>query len=75
MHGWFPGWSHLRIARRKRASPADKMTWAIHVTIAPTWFDPADTTGVITPFMFLYALHDALVKPMPEGLMTPCLAD
>jgi peptide/nickel transport system substrate-binding protein len=24
--------------------------------------------------MFLYALHDALVKPMPDGPMSPCLA-
>jgi peptide/nickel transport system substrate-binding protein len=50
------------------------MTWAIHVTIAPTWFDPAETTGIITPFMFLYAMHDALVKPMPGNPMTPSLA-
>ena len=41
------------------------MTWAVHVSLAPTWFDPAETAGIITPFMFLYALHDALVKPMP----------
>ena len=41
------------------------MTWAVHVTIAPTWFDPAETPGLITPYMFLYALHDALMKPMP----------
>jgi peptide/nickel transport system substrate-binding protein len=50
------------------------MTWAIHVTIAPSWLDPAETTGIITQFMFLYALHDALVKPMPAGLMAPSLA-
>ena len=41
------------------------MTWAVHVSLAPTWFDPAETPGIITPFMILYALHDALVKPMP----------
>ena len=50
------------------------MIWAIHVTMAPTWFDPAETPGVITPFMFLYALHDALVKPMPGNPMFPSLA-
>ena len=50
------------------------MTWAIHVAIAPTWFDPAETGGVITPYMFLYAMHDALVKPMPDNSMSPCLA-
>ena len=46
-------------------------TWAIHVTLAPTWFDPAETPGIITPFMILYALHDALVKPMPGNAHGP----
>src|SRR5687768_14035324 len=50
-------------------------TWAIHVTLAPTWFDPAETPGIITPFMVLYALHDALVKPMPGNAMAPSLAE
>jgi peptide/nickel transport system substrate-binding protein len=51
------------------------MTWAVHVSLAPTWFDPAETPGIITPFMFLYALHDALVKPMPGQPMAPSLAE
>jgi peptide/nickel transport system substrate-binding protein len=50
------------------------MTWAVQVTIAPTWFDPAETPGISIPFMFLYALHDALLKPMPDNPMAPSLA-
>lgn len=50
------------------------MTWAIHITIAPTWFDPAETPGIITPYMFMYAMHDALVKPMPGNPRAPSLA-
>src|SRR5215469_279840 len=42
---------------------------------APTWFDPAETPGLITPFMILYALHDAMVKPMPGQAMASGLAD
>src|SRR5438552_13446994 len=57
------------------AAPDGQMTWAVHVSLAPTWFDPAETPGVITPFMFLYALHDALVKPMPGNPMAPSLAE
>lgn len=57
------------------AQPSGQMTWAVHVTISPTWFDPAETPGIITPFMFLYAVHDALVKPMPGNTMTPSLAE
>ncbi|MBO0739035.1 MAG: ABC transporter substrate-binding protein [Alphaproteobacteria bacterium] len=57
------------------AAPQGQLTWAIHVSLAPGWFDPADTLGIITPFMVLYALHDAMVKPMPGGAQTPCLAE
>jgi peptide/nickel transport system substrate-binding protein len=71
---WHQGWPHLRTALAQKGAPSGQMTWAIHVTIAPTWFDPAETPGIITPFMFLYALHDALVKPMPDGPISPCLA-
>ncbi|MBI1847715.1 MAG: ABC transporter substrate-binding protein [Candidatus Rokubacteria bacterium] len=52
-----------------------QMSWAFHVTIAPRWLDPAETESAITPFMVLYALHDALVKPMPAGQTTPSLAE
>jgi len=47
------------------AEPEGRLTWGIHVSLAPTWFDPAETPGIITPFMILYALHDGMAKPMP----------
>jgi peptide/nickel transport system substrate-binding protein len=43
------------------AGPEGQLTWAVHISLAPTWFDPAETPGIITPYMVLYALHDALV--------------
>jgi peptide/nickel transport system substrate-binding protein len=57
------------------AAPEGQMTWAVHVSLAPTWFDPAETSGIITPFMILYALHDAMVKPMPGNPAAPSLAE
>src|SRR5439155_1253241 len=48
---------------------------SVHVSLATRWLDPADTDAEITPFMIFYALHDALVKPMPGGLNTPSLAE
>src|SRR5438067_10531393 len=57
------------------AAPEGQLTWAVHVSLAPAWFDPAETTGIITPFMFLYALHDALVKSMPGNPLAPSLAE
>ena len=59
----------------RAAGPQSQLTYGVHVSLAPTWFDPADTLGIITPFMVLYALHDAMVKPMPDKLQAPCLAE
>ena len=25
-----------------------QMTWAVHVSLAPTWFDPTEHTGIVT---------------------------
>src|SRR6266852_3700393 len=57
------------------AAPEGTMTWGIHITLASRWVDPAETEGIITPFMVLYAVHDALVKPMAAGPNTPSLAE
>ena len=57
------------------AGAADgQLTWAVHTTLVPTYFDPAETFN-ITPFMVLYGLHDALVKPMPGKGLAPSLAE
>ena len=57
------------------AGPEGQLTWAVHISLAPTWFDPAETPGMITPYMVLYALHDALVKPMPGQPRAAALAE
>jgi len=56
-------------------APAGQITWALHFTLAPTLFEPAETPGLITPFIVLYALHDAMLKPMPGKSMAPSLAE
>src|SRR5215472_9686053 len=56
-------------------APAGQLTWGVHISLAPTWFDPAEMSGVIAPFMLLYALHDAVMKPMPDQLMAPSPAE
>jgi peptide/nickel transport system substrate-binding protein len=56
-------------------APAGQLTWGLHVSLAPTSFDPAETQGIITPFMVLYALHDAMVKPLPGDTQAPSLAE
>src|SRR2546429_8642217 len=74
--GWalWHGWPSRHRALAQKGAPTGQMTWAMHITLAPTWFDPAETGALQTPYLCLRALHDALVKPMPDGDMAPCLA-
>src|SRR5438874_2682768 len=68
----------LALAGPVAAAPSDsggQLTWGVHISLAPTWFDPAETPGIITPFMIMYALHDAMVKPMPGVPLAPSLAE
>src|SRR5215216_5804077 len=55
-------------------APDGQLTIAFDTSIAPTFLDPAETPGLGTPFVFLYAMHDALAKPLPGNNMAPCLA-
>ena len=52
-----------------------EMRWGLHVTLAAKWLDPAETEAFNTPYMVMYAVHDALVRPMPGGALTPNLAE
>jgi peptide/nickel transport system substrate-binding protein len=65
------GWSGPVAAQ----GPDGQLTIAFDASVAPTFLDPAETSGVATPFVFLYALHDALIKPLPGNAMAPCLAE
>ena len=55
--------------------PTGEMVWAWHVVNAPSWFDLAETPAQITPFGMHYALHDALVRPLPGERMGNSLAE
>jgi peptide/nickel transport system substrate-binding protein len=57
------------------AAPEGQLTLALHFSLAPTLFEPAETPGVVSPYMILYALHDAMLKPMPGKNMAPGLAE
>ena len=56
------------------AAPQGVLKEAIHWSISGDYLDPA-TSHFISASLPLYLFHDALVKPMPEGLYTPSLAE
>src|SRR5881409_171065 len=58
-----------------QSQPDGQLTVAFDVSLAPSFLEPAETPGIGTPFVFLYALHDALAKPLPGNDMAPCLAE
>jgi peptide/nickel transport system substrate-binding protein len=58
-----------------QGQPDGQITIAFDASIAASFLDPADTAGLGTPFVFLYALHDALIKPLPGNDNAPCLAE
>jgi peptide/nickel transport system substrate-binding protein len=53
--------------------PAGQLIIAFPYSITPALLDPSEP-GLI-PLAFLYALHDALCKPLPGHLMAPALAE
>src|SRR5215472_9560825 len=52
-----------------------ELRYGLHVTVPAKWLDPGETEAFSTPYMVLYAVHDAMVKPMPAGMTTPSLAE
>ncbi len=58
-----------------RAAQPGEAVMAWHVALVPTWFDPSTAPPQITPFGMLYAIHDALVRPLPGHKMAPSLAE
>ncbi len=64
------------VASAASPPPAGEMRWALYVTFPPAWLDPGEVAAAgVTPFWILYAVHDALVKPMPGNPMAPSLAE
>ena len=74
---WFVLWGLLLplAAQEPSREPTGEVRFAMHITLAPTWFDPGEALSSNTPYLMLYLVHDALVKPMPGQRMAPCLAE
>jgi len=63
------------VQQAAEAAPSGTMTIAVHVSLPPAWLDPSEMPALITTYMIVYALHDAMVKPMREGNPAPSLAE
>ena len=56
-----------------RGTPKGTLSIGLHFGLDPAWVDPLEYYG--PAFHFYYLIHDALIKPMPQGEFTYSLAE
>jgi len=66
---------HFGSGRASAAAPTGLLKYAIHWSISADWLDPATGSFPVSAHLPMYLLYDSLVKPMPDGTFTPCLAE
>jgi peptide/nickel transport system substrate-binding protein len=65
----------LAVAVPAHAAPDGTLTFALHFAPVTKWLDPGDGESVITAFLLYYAMHDAMLKPLPGQPVAPSLAE
>lgn len=58
-----------------RGTPQGTLTIAQHFGLDPGWLDPLEHGYAITQMTYDYLVHDAMIKPMPQGEFTYSLAE
>jgi len=59
----------------KRGTPKGTLTVAQHFALDPGWLNPQTHSYVLTQMKYDYLVHDALIKSMPQGVLTYSLAE
>jgi ABC-type transport system substrate-binding protein len=59
----------------KRGEPRGTLTVAQHFALDPGWLNPVTHSYVLTQVHYDYLAHDALIKSMPQGVLTYSLAE
>jgi peptide/nickel transport system substrate-binding protein len=63
------------VIEKARGKPMGKLTVAQHFALDPGWLDPLEHIYALTQQTYDYLVHDALIKPMPQGEATYSLAE
>jgi peptide/nickel transport system substrate-binding protein len=58
-----------------KGKPKGTLTIAQHFGLDPGWLDPVEHIYALTMQTYDYLVHDALIKPMPQGEVTYSLAE
>jgi peptide/nickel transport system substrate-binding protein len=60
---------------QRRDKPKGTLTIAMHFALDPGWLNPLEHSYAITQAKYDYFVHDAMIKPMPQGEVTYSLAE
>ena len=52
----------LALPHRAHAAAEGQLVWGVHISLVPTYFEPAETAGLVTPFMLLYNEQNVRVR-------------
>ncbi len=63
------------VVESHRGPPKGTLTIAQHFALDPGWLDPQEHIFALTMQSYDYLVHDALIKPMPQGVLTYSLAE
>jgi peptide/nickel transport system substrate-binding protein len=63
------------VIEKARGKPRGKLTVGQHFALDPGWLDPLEHIYALTQQTYDYLVHDALIKPMPQGEVTYSLAE
>jgi peptide/nickel transport system substrate-binding protein len=58
-----------------RGTSKGRLIVAQHYALDPGWLDPLEHQAAATQLVYDYLVHDAMIKPMPQGLHTYSLAE
>jgi peptide/nickel transport system substrate-binding protein len=58
-----------------RGTSKGTLTIAQHFALDPGWLDPLEHSYSVTQMHYDYLVHDAMIKPMPQGEVTYSLAE
>ena len=58
-----------------KGKPKGTLTIGMHFALDPGWLDPLEHSYAVTQGMYDYLVHDAMIKPMPDGEVTYSLAE
>jgi peptide/nickel transport system substrate-binding protein len=70
-----PGDVEITTTTGPRKESTGKVVYGWHTAVTPSWLDPQEASALITPYAFMYAMHDSMIKSFDGKSLQPSLAE